>query len=142
MNRNALIRMGWRAGLIALAMGTFVACTRVASVSAAEGGPLGVTKETTGAVMIALTPKQFSDGKLVVDMQVTTHTINDLDKYDLTKVVSLEAGGQKVAPTSAPKLHGHHNSGQLVFPLAALPKAFSIKIEGLDQPALRVLSWP
>ena len=145
-----MTRMGsswgwWRAGLSALAVLAVVAslgCTRMGTASAAEGGILGVTKESPGAASIALTPKQVADGKLFVDIQVTTHTINDLDKYDLTKVVSLEAGGQKVAPSSAPKLHGHHNSGQLAFPLAALPKSFSIKFEGFDQPARRVMSWP
>jgi len=128
--------------LAVFAVFTFLAGACQNSVIAAEGGVLGVKKESAGAATVALTPKKFADGQLVVDIQVNTHTVNDLDKYDLTKIVSLEAAGQKVAPKSAPKLRGHHNSGQLVFPLPSLPKTFSIKINGLDQPAERVLSWP
>jgi len=56
-------------------------------------------------------------------------------------IVYLEVGGKTIAPTSAPKLRGHHSAGQLVFPLPVLPDAFSIKIKGLDKPALRTLSW-
>jgi hypothetical protein len=127
--------------LAAFAVFALLASACQNSVIAAEGGVLGVTKESAGAATVAMTPKKFAGGQLVVDIQVNTHTVN-LDKYDLTKIVSLEAAGQKVAPKSAPKLRGHHTSGQLVFPLPSLPKAFSIKIQGLDQPAERVLSWP
>lgn len=102
----------------------------------------GVTKESSGAVTVALTPRRHADGQLFVDIAVNTHTVNDLDKYDLKTMVTLEVHGHGVAPTSAPLLRGHHNSGQLVFPLAAMPGSFAIKIRGLDQPAMRVLSWP
>jgi hypothetical protein len=139
---NTSSRRGAVGCLAVFAVFTLLAGACQNSVIAAEGGVLGVKKESAGAATVAMTPKKFADGQLVVDIQVNTHTVNDLDKYDLTKIVSLEAPGQKVAPKSAPKLRGHHTSGQLVFPLASLPKAFAIKIQGLDQPAERVLSWP
>jgi len=102
----------------------------------------GVTKESAGAVTVTLTPKKHVEGQLFVEIAVTTHTINDLEKYDLKKIATLDFTEQSIAPTSAPALRGHHNSGQLVFPLAAMPGAFAIKLHGLDQPVLRVLSWP
>ena len=132
----------WRVTASALAILAVVSCSGLNSAAAADGKILGVTKESAGAATVALTPKKFADGQLLVDMQATTHTLNDLDKYDLTKIVSLEFDGQKVAPALAPKLRGHHSSGQLTFPVKALPKSFAIKIQGLDQPAERVLSWP
>jgi hypothetical protein len=132
----------WRFTVCAFAILGMVSCGRSNSAAAADGKILGMTKESSGAVTMALTPKKFADGQLFVDMQVTTHTINDLDKYDLTKIVSLEFDGQKIAPASAPKLRGHHSSGQLSFRIQALPKSFAIKIQGLDRPAERVMSWP
>jgi hypothetical protein len=112
------------------------------SITLADGPILGVTKESNGAVMIELTPESFRQGRLEVGIKVTTHTVNDLDKYDLKKITTLEFTGQVIHPTSAPALKGHHTSGKLVFPLEALPKGFAIKIRGLDKPELRVLSWP
>ena len=91
--------------------------------------------------MVELTPEKYDKGRLTVSIRVNTHTVNDLDKYDLKAITKLEFDGKKVAPTSAPKLRGHHNSGELVFPLQSLPKAFTIKIENLDQ-KLRVFAWP
>jgi hypothetical protein len=83
-----------------------------------RGGPvIGVTKESAGAVMVALTPTKFTDQRLVVEIAVTTHTVNDLDRYDLKKIIALTIDGRSIAPSSAPGLRGHHNRGQLVFPL-------------------------
>ena len=131
-----------QATTFALAAFAMVAAACQSMVAAANDGVFGVTRESGGAAMVALTPKNFADGKLTVDIQVNTHSVNDLDKYDLTKIVALDIGGKTVAPASAPKLRGHHNAGQLVFPVATLPKGFTIKIQGLDQPAERVFSWP
>jgi hypothetical protein len=103
---------------------------------------IGVTKESAGAVTVTLTPRRHAEGQLFVDIAVSTHTVNDLDKYDVKKIVSLELDGKSIAPTSAPSLRGHHSRGQLVFPLETVPPAFAIEIRGLDEPALRVLSWP
>ena len=102
----------------------------------------GVTKESGGAVSVELTPERMREGRLEVEIRVNTHTVNDLDKYDLKQITTLEFADESINPTSAPKLEGHHNRGTLAFPLSALPSAFSIKIRGLDKPELRVFSWP
>ena len=128
----------WRVTASALAILAVVSCSGSNSAAAADGKILGVTKESAGAATVALTPKKFADGQLLVDMQATTHTLNDLDKYDLTKIVSLEFDGQKVAPALAPKLAvGHHSSGQLTFPVKALPKSFAIETVPRARPAGR-----
>jgi len=131
------------AALAALAQ-TGLAETHVSVLGESEplSSLFGVTRESKGAVTIELTPKKHENGQLVVSMKVTTHTVNDLDKYDLKRQTELEFDSKKVHPTSAPKLKGHHNSGQIVFPLNVMPKAFSIKIRGIDEPKLRVFSWP
>lgn len=106
-----------------------------------SGGILGTTKLSGGAVSVELTPASFADGRLVVDIRVNTHTVNDLDKYDLKSITTLETAGESVAPVSAPKLAGHHNSGELEFPLRALPDSMTITIQGLDEPATRIFLW-
>lgn len=112
------------------------------SATAAQTQVFGVTRESGGAVMVSLTPKEFTDGRLVVAMGVTTHTVNDLDRYDLTKIVTLKAAGKEIAPVSAPQLEGHHNAGDLVFPLNEMPDSFAIEIRDLNTPGVRRFSWP
>lgn len=129
-------------GLLGLAMASAARASADSLTAAAESPILGVTKESKGAVTVALTPEHLRDGRLVVEIKVNTHTVNDLEKYDLTKITTLELEGKVIRPTSAPKLKGHHNSGELVFPLGTLPRAIVIKIRGLDKPELRVFSWP
>jgi hypothetical protein len=102
----------------------------------------GVTKESAGPVTVTLTPRTHAEGRLFIDIAVNTHSVNDLDKHDVKKIVSLELDGKSIAPASVPSLRGHHSRGQLVFPLETVPRAFAIVIRGLDEPALRVLTWP
>lgn len=102
----------------------------------------GVTRESGGAVMVDLTPKEFSNGELSVAIGVNTHTVNDLDKYDLTRLVTLKADELEVTPVSAPRLRGHHNRGELVFPLKRMPASLTIEIRGLDDPDVRTFNWP
>ncbi len=115
-----------------------------ASATALAGGSqvFGVTKESAGAVTVALTPKKFSNERLVIDMAVTTHTVDDLDKHDLTKVVALVTAGKTIAPSSAPSLSGHHSRGELVFPLETSPTSLVIEIRDLGEPGVQVLRWP
>lgn len=113
-----------------------------ASMSTAGAQVFGVTRESDGAVMVALTPKSFADGRLVMEMGVNTHTVNDLDRYDLTRIVFLKVGDREIAPEAAPSLHGHHNAGELVFPLETMPEAFSVEIRNLNGAGVRTYSWP
>ncbi len=109
---------------------------------AAAPGVMGVTRKSDGRATVELTPKDYAQGKLTVEIRVNTHTVDDLDKYDLSELTTLEWTGKAVHPTSAPKLRGHHNTGALVFPVTPLPNAFSIIIRGLDEPAVRTFTWP
>lgn len=134
----------WVGGsLVLLVLVLLGLASRTAVASGDAGGKiLGVTRSDTGVVSVELTPTKLEGGNLVVDMRVTTHTVYDLDKYDLTKITTLEHDGTSVVPTSAPKLEGHHSAGELVFPMTKLPDAFTIKIDGLNKPGVRVFSWP
>jgi|GEM_PF-4555334 len=104
-------------------------------------GFLGASRAAPGTVMIELTPTTYQNGRLEVQMSVTTHSANDLDTYDLTKVVTLEVQGKRIAPVAAPKLEGHHNRGQLAFEAPALKSPFSIVISDLHDPGRKVFSW-
>jgi hypothetical protein len=106
------------------------------------GQIFGVTRESVGAVTVTLTPKRHSEGRLWVDIAVNAQMVSRLEKYDLKKIVTLIFADQTIAPIAAPKLRGRYSSGQLVFPLVAIPRSFTIKIYGLEQPSLRIFSWP
>lgn len=117
-----------------------ISCTK--GQEAKAEGVIGVTKENTGTVFLDLTPKKFKDGKLFVKIGVNTHSVNNLNEYDLKKITTLEVDGKTYHPTSAPSLGGHHSRGELVFELSAMPKKMTIKIENLNNVALREFKWP
>jgi len=140
---ESIIGMGALAFAITWSGAAFAAEVNDPPAATGKGGAiLGVAKESAGAVTVTLAPQRLREGQLQVEMHVNTHTVSDLAKYDLLKLTTLEFEGKSISPSTAPRLEGHHNSGNLLFPLEALPKAFSIKIRGLDKPELRVLSWP
>jgi hypothetical protein len=101
-----------------------------------------VTRESVGAVTVTLTPRRHGEGRLWVDITVNAQIVSRLEKYDLKKIAALMFADQTIAPIAAPKLRGRHTSGQLVFPLVAIPRSFTIRIYGLEQPSLRIFSWP
>ncbi|MBT4539358.1 hypothetical protein HOI26_04005 [Candidatus Woesearchaeota archaeon] len=100
------------------------------------------TQSSDGTVMVDLTPEEYVDGKLFVEITVTTHSVDDLDTYDLSKIVTLQAGGEKYFPIEALKLSGHHNSGELVFEIPEEPSQFSVTITNLHDEGVREFSWP
>jgi hypothetical protein len=103
---------------------------------------IGVKKTSDGAVTVDLTPIDYSDGKLFVRIGVDTHSVDDLDTYDLKRITTLDAGSFQIKPVSAPRLGGHHGGGKIVFELEKLPAAFKISIKDLDNNPNREFIWP
>ena len=99
------------------------------------------TKTSESTVTIDLTPKEFKDGKLYVDIGVNTHTV-DLSTFDLKELTTLELGDNSIKPGSALSLTGHHNSGTLIFSMEEEPEEFIIKIKGVPKIEERVFRWP
>lgn len=133
------------ARVMALLIGA--ACQETSAESTNQGASdasrfFGQTRESKGAVSIELTPERFVGGKLAVAVRTTTHSVDDLAKYDLRKLTTLEAQGSVVHPDVAPALAGHHTTGEMTFPLAGLPEAMTIEIRGLHEPAVRQFRWP
>lgn len=106
------------------------------------GGIWGTTRSSSGPVMVDLTPGSFKDGKLMIAMKVTTHTVNDLGKYDLKELAVLHIGDKTYRPSSAPSVAGHHSGGDLIFELPQAPREFKIILDGFDRPAKREFVWP
>ena len=98
-------------------------------------------KTSESTVTVVITPIKFENAKLYVDIGVDTHTVG-LDSYNLREIVTLEFEGKSVKPLSAPKLSGHHNTGQLIFDAGKEPSNFKIVIKGLPDIQERVLEWP
>ncbi|MBI2108097.1 hypothetical protein HYU10_04335 [Candidatus Woesearchaeota archaeon] len=99
------------------------------------------TKTSEGEVTIDITPKGLNNGNMIFDISFNTHTV-DLTQFDLKKLVVLEADGRQIAPSSAPSLSGHHNSGELAFNTGKDLNRFKIKINEIPDVKERVLEWP
>ena len=97
-------------------------------------GIFGIKKQSGGDVTVDLTPLAYEEGKLVLRISINTHNVDDLNKYDLRKITTLEIGSNVIKPVKTPRLGGHHNSGKIVFEVDELPKQFAIRITGLDSP--------
>jgi hypothetical protein len=112
-------------------------------LSAAESGKImKETKSSLGIVSVDLTPEEYKDGKLVFEMRVNTHTVDDLSALDLRKIVILHVGQKEYRPLEVPRLMGHHSQGALVYQIDSMPKKFWITIDGLSQPVKREFKWP
>lgn len=98
------------------------------------------TKISESEVTIELTPKEFENGKLYVDIGVNTHSGNLAD-YDLNALTTLEFEGKSIKPSSAPKLSGHHNSGTLVFDIGKELDNFKIVVINLPEIQERIFEW-
>lgn len=108
---------------------------------AGTGNPTQSTGTTgTGDVQIDLTPHDFNNGILEVDMAVNTHSV-DLSQFDLKEITTLTIDGQEFKPTEAPSLSGHHSGGTLVFNPQKEADSFTITITGIPQPQSRKFSW-
>ena len=94
-----------------------------------------------GEVAVGLTPKGFKDGKFIVELSANTHSVS-LDNYNLKEIVALEFESKSIKPVSAPKLSGHHNSGQLVFDIGKELDNFKITVRDLPDIQERVFEWP
>ena len=97
-------------------------------------------KNSESAVTVDLTPK-FENGKLYVNMEVNTHTV-DLSSYNLEDIIVLEFENKKIKPVSAPELSGHHNSVQLIFDVGKELSNFKIIVKDLPDIQERVFEWP
>lgn len=102
------------------------------SISTGTTGP--------GDVSVELTPHEASNGKLVFDVSVNTHSV-DIGKFDLMKITTLEYDGKSIGPSSAPSLDGHHASGELVFDVEEDISSFTVKIKGIPKVNERVFEW-
>ncbi len=91
-------------------------------------------------VTIDLTPKEFENGKLYVDIGINTHS-EDLTQFDLTQLVKLKYNGNSIFPESAPKLSGHHDSGTLIFDVGKELKSFKIIINNIPDVQERIFEW-
>ncbi|MEK6858246.1 MAG: hypothetical protein AABX39_06690 [Nanoarchaeota archaeon] len=112
------------------------------SATIVETGFKNINTGTTdeGEVSIALKPNKVDEGKLTVSISANTHSV-DLTPFDLKELTTLEFEGKQIKPSSAPKLSGHHASGELVFEVGKELTAFTIKIKGIPKVAERVFEW-
>lgn len=105
-------------------------------------GIFGVKKQSGGDVTVELTPLSYEEGELILRISINTHNVDDLNNYDLKKIMTLEIGSTVINPVKTPRLGGHHNSGKIVFEVEELPKQFAVGITGLNLAGKREFIWP
>ncbi len=98
------------------------------------------TRSSPGEVTIDITPKGIVNGNVIFEIAVNTHTV-DMTEFDLSDITTLTIEGKEYRPISSPALSGHHNNGEIIFAITALPKTFEITITGIPDVEERVFSW-
>ncbi len=112
------------------------------STSPSLAKPSNTKTSDAGEVSVELTPKKFENGKFYLSMDVNTHSVSGLDKYNLKEIVALSYKGKSYKPVAVPVVNGHHNSGEIMFEMEEEPKEFKITITGLAAEGIREFSWP
>ncbi len=110
------------------------------TVPAATFKTISAGSTDSGDVLVELTPKGTKSEKFEVDVSVNTHSV-DLSQFNLMKITLLEYEGKTIRPVSAPKLSGHHSSGELIFDTGKEIKSFKITIKGIPAVDERVFEW-
>jgi hypothetical protein len=93
-----------------------------------------------GDVAIELIPQKITSDELVLSISMNTHSV-ELDAFNLLEMSTLHYNSKIVQPVDAPKLRGHHVSGELVFPLDQKVSQFSVSIENIPLVGKRIFSW-
>lgn len=94
----------------------------------------------SGDVLVDLTPKGMENRKFAVDISVNTHSV-ELIQFDLMQITTLDYEGKAIKPVSAPKLSGHHSSGELILDTGDEIKNFKITIKGIPSIDERIFEW-
>jgi len=95
---------------------------------------------SSGEVLVELTPHNAKDGKLKIDIEVNTHSV-DLTEFDLMQITTLEFDGQTIKPISVPSLNGHHSSGTITFETGKELNSFKVIIKGIPKIGQRLFEW-
>lgn len=102
---------------------------------------VSLTKTSQGEVSVDLTPKKFENDLFYITVSVNTHTVNDLNTYNLTENVELLYNGKTYKPVAVPSIQGHHSAGELVFKIDEEPKVFTIMMYKLHNIEKREFVW-
>ena len=98
---------------------------------------IGTTGE--GDVSIELRPI-MEKSRLILKASINTHSV-DLSPFDLKQITTLELSGKSVNPVSAPKMSGHHITGDIVFNIDEEVDDFVVRIKGIPKVEERVFEW-
>ncbi len=132
--------------IMLVAMLAIAGCSRDTQVESDDAGSVKAFGTVysgsveAGDAVVGLTPVGVAGGKLAVEVEVNTHSVN-LEQFNLTNITTLEYNGKSLRPESAPALAGHHVSGTLVFGVGEPVSSFKITIRGIPNVEKRVFEW-
>lgn len=141
LSNHAVITRGIRRLLLVAPLAAMIPLMGSHSAVAEPLWAKNPTRVDKGDIEISLTPKGIEDGRFRIAVSVDTHN-GDLDKLDLQHTALLRVGTSQYQPKREVKLSGHHGTGQLEFPLTAVPEAFEIEIIDWAPRSTRVFRWP
>ncbi len=93
-----------------------------------------------GDVAIDLTPIKIDNKNLVLSIAINTHSV-ELSRFDLKQITTLQYDGKAAYPADAPKIEGHHSSGNIMFNIGGSLKDFTVTIKGVPKVEERVYKW-
>ncbi|MBI5391893.1 hypothetical protein HZB00_02730 [Candidatus Woesearchaeota archaeon] len=134
MDYRTFIIPGIAAVILALVFGTFFFLNQDTKTFSYA------TKTSSGTVTIDLTPVAIKNNQLVFTVNLNTHTV-DLEQYNLQMLTTLSYNGKNVKPLNSILLAGHHNTGELVFPVEGKPEHFNVVIIGIPDVSMREFAW-
>lgn len=101
--------------------------------------PINTGTTDQGDVSVELRPI-VEKARLILKASINTHSV-DLNSFDLKQITTLEFSGKSITPIAAPKMNGHHISGDIVFDTGEELDNFVVRIKGIPKVEERVFEW-
>ena len=114
------------------------------SCRSSESGRAGdsyATRSSQGNISFELTPRAAENNRLVIELRANTHG-GDLADLDLTKLLTLEAGGKTYQPEAVDQLSGHHASGSVTFRIEGRTERFTVILKPVRGMPEQRFEWP
>lgn len=99
-----------------------------------------MTKSSESKVSIELTPYNPTEGRMIVDIKMNTHSVQ-LSQFKLLDLITLEYLNNSIRPELTPEFAGHHGVGEIVFKVDNDLKKFKIIIKDIPDIEERVFEW-
>lgn len=99
------------------------------------------TRSSEGDISFRLTPRPWTAGRLILDVQADTHS-GDLAELTWRDVMTLQVGSHVYRPVEATAFSGHHAQGSVTFDVPEAPDRFAVTMSGIRRMDALRFEWP